>query len=361
MSAHARGAPNAAPLLVLSLECNNRCIFCGQSGLPPRETLDFEAELAKACSASRGVTFAGGEPTLDPFLVDKVGRAHEVGLSPIVVQTNGTRLDEARARELAERGLTAVHLSIHGSEPHVHDYHSGNPGSFARVVGALDAARSAGLRVYVTTVVTRSNFRVLSPLAALVARKGAAAWRLAFPDIAGRAAQATDRVVPRFGLAVPYALQALEAAGRAKLPTFVSGVPACLLGPFAGRALPEAPRAFAAACSNCEAQKTCAGVDAEYLARFDGDELAKATWIRRDRMVFDHAPFFAGPGELAPRAERPERRESNPRRALPILGKVRPAIAEAAPNTARRSGEALREIFPGLFATETPGRPPSSK
>jgi hypothetical protein len=341
----------------LTRECNNRCIFCGQEGLGSSEAPGLDAELATARDASRGVTFVGGEPTLDLRLLDAVGRAREMNLSPLVLQTNGAKLDGPLAERLAAAGLTAVHLSIHGADPEVHDYHTGNPGSLARVLSALDAVKSAGLVLSVTTIVTRSNFRVLSPIAALVARKGAAAWMLAFPEVAGRAAQAADRVIPRFGLAVPYALHAVEAARRAGLPALVSGVPACLLGPFASRTLPAAARAFAEVCTDCEAREQCPGVDPDYLARFDGDELSRAARTVRDASVVQLASLFAGPGQLARSDAAGGFVTSKARRSLPMLGKVKPATAEAPPNTVRRSGEALREIFPALFAGDARGRP----
>jgi len=37
-------------------------------------------------------------------------------------------------------------------------------------------------------------------------------------------------------------------------------------------------------------------------------------------------------------------------RRLPVLGKAQPARAEVTAGTPRRSGEALREILPDLFA-----------
>jgi hypothetical protein len=335
-------------LLLLTRECNNHCIFCGQEGLPPAAERDPFEDLTLARRDSDTVTFAGGEPTRDARLPDLVSRAKALGFARVILQTNGAALDDALAARLAREGLTAVHLSVHGADARAHDYHTGNTGSFDRVFSAARAARSAALLVSATTVVTRSNFRVLAPIPSLLASLGVFAWTLSFARIAGRAAEAVDRVVPRYGLAVPYALQAMETAGRCGLETAVSGVPACLLGPFAARSLPEAPRAFASMCAGCDARPVCAGVDAMYLARFDGDELRAVSRVPRDRGVDGVAPFFAGPGAMA-EPSRPVAQEARSKRALPVLGKVRPALAEAPSGTARRSGEALREILPALF------------
>jgi|SRR5580692_5507958 hypothetical protein len=337
-------------MLLLSRACNNRCIFCAQEGLPEPPALDLEVDLRAARAASDAVTFVGGEPTLSDRLLEAVTGAKALGFRSVGLQTNGARLDPELARALVAVGLTDIHLSIHGAEARIHDYHTGNPGSFDRAAAALGAARAAGLRVAVTTVVTRSGFRSLSALPSWLAARGVSAWMLAFARHAGRAASAADRVVPRLGLAVPHALHALEAATAAGLPALVSGVPSCLLGPFASRAMPEAPRAFGDACAGCDARPGCAGVDAEYLARFDGDELGPTDAVARDPDVAGLALSFAGPGELAhPVASA----RASAKRSLPVLGKVQPAHAEATPGTARRTGEDLREILPGLWGGGT--------
>jgi hypothetical protein len=337
-------APRA---VLLSRACNNECIFCAQDGLPEPAKKDLDDELRAARAASDSVTFVGGEPTTDARLLEAVTLAGGLGFRAVLLQTNGAKLDAELARSLARSGLTDVHLSIHGAEARVHDYHTGNPGSFDRAALALGSARAAGLRVAVTTIVTRSSFRSLSALPSWLAARGVAAWTLAFARHAGRAAEAADRVVPRLGLAVPFALHALEIATAAGLPTFVTGVPSCLLGPFAARAAPEPARAFAEACAACEARPGCAGVDPEYLARFAGDELAPATVVERDASIDAFASLFAGPGELAHPDRSPQRAAS--KRSLPVLGKVQPALAEASRGAPRRTGEALREILPGLF------------
>jgi hypothetical protein len=345
--------------LLLSRECDNRCIFCAQDGLAAAPPL-VPSLLDPPRHAGRGVTFVGGEPTLDSRLLELVARARRAGATPIVLQTNGAKLDASFVRELRSAGLSAAHLSIHGASPEVHDYHTGVPGSFGRAILALEAAVDAGLTTAVTTVVTRSNFRVLSALVPLLARMKTTAWALTFPEVAGRAIAAMDRVIPRLGLAVPHALYALETASRAGLPAFLSGVPACLLGPFASRSLPHRPRAFGDACESCEARVGCAGVDPLYLARFQADELSPVTSTPLDPIVLDLGWLFAGAGDLASPPAASGVVARSVKRALPVLGRVKPAVGEVSPNAPRRSGHALREILPDLFesaptpdATET--------
>jgi hypothetical protein len=272
------------------------------------------------------------------------------------VQTNGRRLAEPGfADRLVAAGLADAHLSIHGASPAAHDYHTAVDGSFRAAMAGMAAVRARGATAVVTTVLTRSSFRGLGELPALLAARGAAAWHVAVPRVVGAAAAAFDRVVPRLGLALPFALHALDAAAKRGLPAFVSGAPLCLLGPFAGRALPpepDRPRAFAAACDGCAARPGCPGVDPAYLARWSGDELAprEAPPAAPEAAL---ARLFVGVGEaVAPAPASASASASTgapaPRR-LPVLGKAQPARAEVAPSAPRRSGEALREILPDLF------------
>jgi len=331
-------------------------VFCAQEGLgepPVRE--DLVARLPALRAEADEITFVGGEPTLSPALVAAIAAARTAGFLRIGIQTNGRRLrDRAFTDGLAAAGLSDVHVSVHGAEAAVHDYHTGRDGSFSELLAGLVAARGAGLRIAATTVLTRSNFRALHGLPALLARAGVAGWLIEIPRVAGRAAAVFDRVVPRLGLALPFALHALDLAQALHLPAYLRGAPLCLVGPFAARTLADEPRAFGGACDGCSVRDRCPGLDEVYLERFGADELR--TLKLALPVVEEHGPaalrrMFVGVGELAPApaggAVPPPAAQL--RRSLPVLGKVKPAIAEVSAGAPRRTGEALKEIFPELF------------
>jgi hypothetical protein len=302
----------------VGLACNNRCIFCSQEGLKDSPQADAEGE----------VTLVGGEPLL-----------HELR-SAKGVQTNGSKLAE-RAAELVGLGIRDVHVSIHGAEAAIHDYHTGREGSFQELMAGIAAARAEGMMVVAATVLTRSNFRGLDALARLVHSKGIVAWSMVVPHVAGRAEKSFDRVVPRLAMALPFALHAAALAQRLGLPVFLDGAPLCLLGPFAPLSLPPLARAYAEVCGSCPARESCPGVDGRYLSRFEGDELSA-----REAVTLSTHPLqelFVGAGELAAAAPVEKRLH------LPVAGKVTPAAAEVSASAPKKTGEALREIFPALF------------
>jgi hypothetical protein len=361
--------------LTLLRRCDNACVFCAVEGLErsePRAIDDVRAELETLRAKHDSVSFVGGEPLLDPGLAEHVTNARKLGFARVGVQTNARRLAAgALAERLADAGLTDVHASIHGAEPVVHDYHTGFAGSFAQSLAGLAAARSKGLVVVATTVLTRSNFRVLAPIPQLLARRGVSAWVVSVPRVAGRAQALFDRVVPRLGLAIPFALHAIAAARASGLPAWIAGAPRCLLGPHGAHAMEieiEPTRAYGAACEGCPARATstpCPGADALYLARFGDGELAPRPVA--EPMV-EHAELramFVGAGPLAPLvlpdpANTTSAAATSPaqaRVALPMLGKVRPALAEVSRSTEKKTGDALREILPALFTDPGSGEP----
>lgn len=314
---------------------------------------DVVANLPVLRAQHDELTFVGGEPTLHPGLAAFIAAARAEGFSRVGIQTHARRLtDRPYLQTLVDAGLTDVHVSLHGSEAAVHDYHTGIEGSFTEAMSGVAAAVSKQLPVVAVSVLTRSNFRSLSGLPTLLKARAVRAWLVEVPWVAGRARESFDRVVPRLGLALPFALHALSTAAKVSLPGFLRGAPHCLLGPFAARALPSEPRAYGAACDACAARPVCPGLDPAYLERFGGDELraVKAVIAPAGDEV---ARLFVGVGE---RAAPPSQEPVRPRMSLPQVGRAaeraQPARAEVSTAAPKRSGEALREILPGLFDPE---------
>lgn len=294
--------------LRLRSDCDNACLFCAQEGgaavaLGAGDVV--EGLRALRAAGYDEVTFVGGEPTRFEALLDAVRAARGMGFVGVGLQTNGRRLrDGGLAADLAGAGLTDAHFTLHGLGAAVHDHHTGVSGSFAEATAGLVAARGAGLTAVVNTVLTRSNGRSLGELAPWLAARGVAGWCVSVPRVAGALRARFDPVFPRLGIALPYALHALAAAQREGVAVFLRGAPACLLGPFASRCVPDAPRAFdPARCAGCAARGSCAGLDPVYLARFGGDELSAGRAPRAPSPPFagrdaSLARMFVGEGPL---------------------------------------------------------------
>lgn len=319
--------------LALGYECDNACVFCAQAGIEARERVEPREVLLSLREDHGEISFVGGEPALAPRLLELVGFAHELGFSAIGLQTNAGRLasNESLFDQLVAAGLSDLHLSIHGADAAAHDYHTDRPGSFAACLHAMSLAQRAGLTMVVTTVVTRSNFRELPKLPPVLKRRGVAGWSIELVQPHGRAADRFARVVPRFGMALPWALHALEQARRHDLSAWIRGAPLCALGHFAGSALPEivdpeSPgREVRGPCESCPERERCGGVDPAYLDVFGSRELIAR--VARPLAEYDEGRrrlirMFVG---IGPRLARvPQlRSESEPssgkNRRLPVL------------------------------------------
>lgn len=301
-------------------------MFCAQAGLEGAG--EFRENLAKLREDHDEVTFIGGEPTLDARLPSAIAEARALGYTAVGVQTNARRLaaDAELFPALVDAGLSDLQLSIHAPTAEGHDYHTGRDGSFAACTEVIARAQRSDLTVVVTTVVTRSNFRELAKLPPALKRRGVAGWLIELVRPHGRAADNFARVVPRVGMAVPWALHALEQARRHALSAWIRGAPVCALGPFAASSLLGEVRKHPPPCSECSSRPRCPGVDSVYVDVFGHAELRPTEVV--SPAVFDEGRrrlmrMFVGVGELVarpPQLVTPKLAdaEAKPRR-LPVL------------------------------------------
>lgn len=150
--------------------CNMRCNFCFATydslldsrftgGLPPDKARSLVAELR--LGGFRKITFAGGEPTLCPWLSEIVAYAKLIGLKTALV-SNGSRLTDDLIGELAAN-LDWIALSIDSISDGVNlrlgrAVGGHRPVSFDSALSIMKEFRRLGVRTKINTVVTRLNF-----------------------------------------------------------------------------------------------------------------------------------------------------------------------------------------------------------
>lgn len=297
--------------ITLTGDCSNHCVFCAQEGLDLSRVGPFGVSGARDVFRDRTsdqdeVTFTGGEPSLVAELPGLVAEARAAGFRRVGLQTNGGALAaDGVLATLAEAGLTDLHVSLHGATAAPHDHVVGRAGAFDQLLASIGSATSAGLDVVATTVVVRSNYRNLQELPRLLLALRIRGWQVAFPVGAGRAGALVDSVVPRLAMALPFALMAVDQAAKAGLPTWVSGVPACLLGPFAAKRLPgRSSGVFGTACEGCPSRSHCTGIDAGYVARFGTAEVVAREVAAPKPENETFARMFVGEGPHAPAGAR---------------------------------------------------------
>ncbi len=164
----------------LTLACNLRCGHCGsRAGIPRDQELETSECLALvedlAAMGCEVITLSGGEPTMHPGWLEIARAIRDAGMIPNMV-TNGIHLDDARAREMKEAGLSNVAISIDGPAE-VHEAIRG-PNTFGRTCEAVAAAQRAGLPVTIMTTINQLNLPHLESIHALCTEMKVNRWRL---------------------------------------------------------------------------------------------------------------------------------------------------------------------------------------
>jgi MoaA/NifB/PqqE/SkfB family radical SAM enzyme len=100
----------------------------------------------------------GGEPLVMKDF-DAVVAAIDPDLHYIVTDTNGWFLDAEQARHLKAIGVDKVQLSLDSYIEQDHDTFRNKPGSYKRVMRAIDASLDAGLNLILATVLVKGRAR----------------------------------------------------------------------------------------------------------------------------------------------------------------------------------------------------------
>jgi MoaA/NifB/PqqE/SkfB family radical SAM enzyme len=80
------------------------------------------------------LVFSGGEPLCRSDLFALIGAARQRGIIPALA-TNGTLIDNDKARQIREAGVMRVSVSLDGATADVHDRMRQIPGALTAVEG----------------------------------------------------------------------------------------------------------------------------------------------------------------------------------------------------------------------------------
>ncbi len=184
-----------------TLRCNLRCAHCGSScevnsprrDLTTDEVIAIVDSIAEDFDARRiFVSITGGEPLLRKDLYQVVERMTVHGMRSCIV-SNGTLLNEERARRLYDAGMRTVTISVDGLEAE-HEAIRGK-GTYKRTLEAFGVARRAGITtVEAISCIRPANLGDLEAIERAVRDAGANLWRVITIDKMGRAAESEEGV-----------------------------------------------------------------------------------------------------------------------------------------------------------------------
>jgi AdoMet-dependent heme synthase len=154
----------ASPIFVAwnyTYACNFNCIHCySRARSYPREldTADYRAIADQLADVGvLRVALGGGEPMTRRDYLEILSRMGERYIDTYMT-TNAWFLTEETAKRLVDARLGMLFVSLDASAAAVHDEFRRRSGSFDRVVSGMKAAVKAGLKVKLSTVITRMNF-----------------------------------------------------------------------------------------------------------------------------------------------------------------------------------------------------------
>ncbi len=167
---------------VLTELCNMRCRHCyawkARDGrVLPTDVIVRSLDELGRWAGPYTLFLTGGEPTLHRGLVPVIEAAASRG-GFVSMASNGSRIDEALARELVAAGLGHIDVSLDAMTPEVHDRFRGRVGSHERAVRAVrlvdEARRELGRSIYINVQATISSANIgeLPALARWVADEG---------------------------------------------------------------------------------------------------------------------------------------------------------------------------------------------
>lgn len=300
-----------------SLRCNNRCVFCMEgdhSGEDLRRDLKrFKTEFLTKAQLKRqlgrlpdkGVPllFTGGEPTINPKILELAAFARDRGFRRIAVQTNGRMLSSAPfLLRLIRAGVRDFSVSIHGSVRLVHDGATRVRGSFEQTRRGLEnlleaKRRLKTLRVSTNTTISRINLDDLPALLRLLLRRPGVDTVVLNPVIFQRnAVRHMRRIAVRYSEAAAAVRGALRSLRRSRVPRLdrirLIDMPACaarglegFLGDFepvllvdseggvdALGAKQDFPGRKRPRCGACSRFRACTGVSPEYVRKYGWKE-----------------------------------------------------------------------------------------
>ena len=142
--------------------CNANCGFCNFArDTFPKEQWQFVG-LQEGIDAInilfregiRYLVFTGGEPTLNPHLIDFVKHGAGLGIKCMVV-TNAGLLTESKIHQLADAGLSSFIISIDAANQETHEKNRGLPGVCDKIKEANKVLDDIGMSA--TASVTMSH------------------------------------------------------------------------------------------------------------------------------------------------------------------------------------------------------------
>lgn len=273
-------------LIHLFRKCNQRCVFCSYPAEDGgKETPGLKSWLKEISGMPRAlVQVSGGEPLLADFdeLLKVIAFCAKTGRR-VELQSNGIAAAELTAKKLAAliKALKAAdgYFNINfPADTSAIDYRiTRTQGAFASRAKAVKKLLSLGAKVRLTHVICSLNYRNAEKFAAFASRFKGLGW-VQFSFIKGLGRAEGRKFIPKYMMASPFLIKALDLCAREGLKCDVDHIPPCFLGAHwaknvdivkmrEGRKGPHLEeKEKVPVCRGCEFSTLCPGPRKDYIA-----------------------------------------------------------------------------------------------
>lgn len=215
--------------------CNASCQFCSID--PKKRKINRSTEeLLKIIYQTKKEGFkylgiGGGEPTIRKDLITLISFAKKLKFEVIRIETNGIALAYPDyCQRLVEGGLDFVKISIHGHKPAIHDFLTQVPGSFNKVLQAIENLQRLKVRIEINTVINKINYKYYPQFVDFFAKKGIGSFVFIYPLYTGRMAENWREIGISIKKIAPFLRKTLDLIDELELDKgIVFNVPACCL------------------------------------------------------------------------------------------------------------------------------------
>ncbi len=165
--------------VLVSERCNLQCKKCyfWKSKNPDAVTMEeykgFILSLKDFEKAPLEINLGGGEPLLKEGILDLAAFCARNGIKP-AISTNATLIDKNMAKRISDSGLSRLSISLESLDEKVHDFITGTPGAYARLMRGIEYLKRywRGGSIHIHTIIAKQNMRGILDMAEWVNRDG---------------------------------------------------------------------------------------------------------------------------------------------------------------------------------------------
>lgn len=146
--------------------CNLRCRHChatsseaGPDELNTEDGKRFLEQLGRLPKFQM-LAYSGGEPLVRHDIDELLAHSKKQGIVNIIA-SNGTLIDDARARELKRLGVYGVAVGFDSTDPEIHNTIRRSPTAFERAMRGIEACKKAGMIVQINYTAMKENIETL--------------------------------------------------------------------------------------------------------------------------------------------------------------------------------------------------------